>query len=152
MALIKCKECKKEISDSAKACPNCGYNKKNYSKLKVFDWFLAFLFIVTLIFQWYIIYNCMVSNSCRLRVFLSWSSSDPVLFFQYFSLLSLLWGGLLSINILIEHELWLWDRKIAVLVIGIPHLMLIVWGAYCIWQSWVEDWKKKRPTLLIAYK
>ena len=25
MALIKCKECGKEISDSAKVCPNCGY-------------------------------------------------------------------------------------------------------------------------------
>lgn len=24
MALIKCKECKKEISDKAKFCPNCG--------------------------------------------------------------------------------------------------------------------------------
>ena len=28
MALIKCKECKKEISDSAKQCPHCGYKKK----------------------------------------------------------------------------------------------------------------------------
>ena len=25
MALIKCKECGKEISDTAKVCPNCGY-------------------------------------------------------------------------------------------------------------------------------
>jgi len=25
MALINCSECKKEISDSAKSCPNCGY-------------------------------------------------------------------------------------------------------------------------------
>lgn len=34
MALIKCPECNKEISDTAKRCPNCGYkfpikNKKN---------------------------------------------------------------------------------------------------------------------------
>lgn len=25
MALIKCKECKKEISDNLRKCPNCGY-------------------------------------------------------------------------------------------------------------------------------
>ena len=28
MALIKCPECGKEISDTAKACPNCGYRLK----------------------------------------------------------------------------------------------------------------------------
>lgn len=26
MALIKCKECGKQFSDMAEACPNCGYN------------------------------------------------------------------------------------------------------------------------------
>jgi hypothetical protein len=28
MALITCKECEKQISDSAEACPNCGYKEK----------------------------------------------------------------------------------------------------------------------------
>lgn len=28
MALIKCKECGKEYSDMAEACPNCGYSEK----------------------------------------------------------------------------------------------------------------------------
>lgn len=28
MALIKCPECGKEVSDTAKACPNCGYSMK----------------------------------------------------------------------------------------------------------------------------
>ena len=28
MALIKCPECGKEISDTAKSCPNCGYSLK----------------------------------------------------------------------------------------------------------------------------
>jgi DNA-directed RNA polymerase subunit RPC12/RpoP len=28
MALIKCPECKKEISDTTQACPNCGYDLK----------------------------------------------------------------------------------------------------------------------------
>jgi|OM-RGC.v1.035162127 hypothetical protein len=27
MAIIKCKECKKEISSSAKECPHCGFRK-----------------------------------------------------------------------------------------------------------------------------
>ncbi len=29
MALIKCEECKKEMSSSAKVCPHCGYENKN---------------------------------------------------------------------------------------------------------------------------
>ena len=28
MALIKCLECEKEISDAARACPNCGYESR----------------------------------------------------------------------------------------------------------------------------
>ena len=32
MALIKCKECGKEISDKADMCPNCGYTNKNNIK------------------------------------------------------------------------------------------------------------------------
>ena len=43
MALIKCKECAKEISDTAKQCPHCGFKKKKQS------WFwpliLIFLFL-----------------------------------------------------------------------------------------------------------
>lgn len=40
MALIKCEECKKEISDSAKQCPHCGYKKRKNIKLnKVIDKF-----------------------------------------------------------------------------------------------------------------
>lgn len=36
MALIRCKECGKEISDSVKKCPNCGYReKKKVSKKKI---------------------------------------------------------------------------------------------------------------------
>ena len=29
MALVACKECNKKISDKAKKCPNCGYEKKS---------------------------------------------------------------------------------------------------------------------------
>ena len=36
MALIKCPECGKEISDRAKKCPNCGFpiKRKNVRTLK----------------------------------------------------------------------------------------------------------------------
>lgn len=32
MALIKCPECGKEISDKAKACPECGYKRRKVRK------------------------------------------------------------------------------------------------------------------------
>jgi len=47
MALIKCPECQKEISDQANACPNCGrVNKpvlieqtsKRWKKVKLISW------------------------------------------------------------------------------------------------------------------
>ena len=41
MALIICKECTKEISDSAKQCPHCGYKKKKQS----WFWPLMILFL-----------------------------------------------------------------------------------------------------------
>ena len=42
MALIKCKECKKEISSTANACPNCGFKKK---KAKLF-WPIIFILML----------------------------------------------------------------------------------------------------------
>ncbi|PCI96058.1 MAG: hypothetical protein COB15_11465 [Flavobacteriales bacterium] len=37
MALINCKECKKEVSKSAKTCPHCGFVLKK--KMGCFKWF-----------------------------------------------------------------------------------------------------------------
>lgn len=45
MALVACSECKKEISDSVKACPNCGYKKSGWSFLKVMG-FVTLLFFI----------------------------------------------------------------------------------------------------------
>ena len=42
MALIKCNECKKEISDSAKQCPHCGYKKKKIG----FFWPIIMILII----------------------------------------------------------------------------------------------------------
>ena len=36
MALIKCSECGKEISDKAKACPNCGLVFPENTRIKQF--------------------------------------------------------------------------------------------------------------------
>lgn len=32
MALIKCKECEKEYSDTLDTCPHCGYKRENEVK------------------------------------------------------------------------------------------------------------------------
>ena len=50
MALIKCKECGKEISDSAKSCPECGFvYKKEHSTLKTIIICIGTLFVIVLI-------------------------------------------------------------------------------------------------------
>ena len=56
MALINCPECRKEVSDSAKKCPNCGYNlrKKNNRVLPIIliisgSVFMLFLILIILI-------------------------------------------------------------------------------------------------------
>ena len=47
MALIKCHECGKEISDKAKCCPNCGYgNKKISIKAIIFIIITITIFII----------------------------------------------------------------------------------------------------------
>jgi hypothetical protein len=47
MAIITCKECGKEISSDARACPNCG--KRRTSPLtKLFAWFFVFVGVMTL--------------------------------------------------------------------------------------------------------
>lgn len=48
MALIKCQECGKEISDSAKICPNCGYrnNSRNGKRNFIIGIIIAFIIII----------------------------------------------------------------------------------------------------------
>lgn len=46
MALIKCNECGKEISDKAKKCPHCGIKCKNENDVKVFPTSVMFILIV----------------------------------------------------------------------------------------------------------
>jgi uncharacterized membrane protein YvbJ len=63
MALIKCKECGKEVSDEAFVCPHCGYNfpydekrkektrekfDKKMNKMPVWGWLLIFLGIIVI--------------------------------------------------------------------------------------------------------
>lgn len=53
MALIKCPECSKEISDTVKKCPNCGYKlklqregKKRFSILNKFKWWKILIIVL----------------------------------------------------------------------------------------------------------
>ena len=49
MSLIVCKECSKEVSDSAVCCPHCGAKLKMHLFLKIFLSIIAILFFVFLI-------------------------------------------------------------------------------------------------------
>jgi hypothetical protein len=48
MALKKCKECGKEVSTSAKLCPNCGKNNPTGDTSKAAILFLVFLIVLAL--------------------------------------------------------------------------------------------------------
>lgn len=50
MALIKCKECDKEVSDKAKACPHCGAEIPRTSAVaKIFAWTIGILVLFSII-------------------------------------------------------------------------------------------------------
>ena len=49
MALIKCPECSKEISDTTKSCPNCGYRFKKRMNDKTFKLFFAIIFVIVIV-------------------------------------------------------------------------------------------------------
>lgn len=48
MAIIKCPECGKEISDSVKRCPNCAYKLKRTNKRKIVI-IVAILVVVSIV-------------------------------------------------------------------------------------------------------
>lgn len=49
MALIKCPECGKEISDTVKNCPNCGYKMKKKSEKKSKKNLMIILFVILVV-------------------------------------------------------------------------------------------------------
>lgn len=59
MALIKCSECGKEISDKAKVCPNCGaktnfaYKKSKDNKLTILVAIGFIIILVSLVFWFF---------------------------------------------------------------------------------------------------
>lgn len=67
MALITCQECKKEISDQALACPQCGFPrvapKKEKPKKKVSVFVLLVVFALGL-FYWYEIRPLQIRKHC----------------------------------------------------------------------------------------
>lgn len=67
MALIKCKECNKEVSDTAKTCPHCGYKLKSFKlNLKVKNTDLIVLGFIIQVFL------LMFVNGTFAREFHSW--------------------------------------------------------------------------------
>lgn len=62
MSLIKCNECGKEISDTAKVCPGCGYKMKKGDK-KTLKWILIITIPTLLILAGIIITICIINNS-----------------------------------------------------------------------------------------
>lgn len=77
MALIKCPECGKEVSENSKTCPNCGFPiKSNFNKEKIIEGFkfiksivnnkiFICLFIVIGLFLFYCAYDCAYSPIYR---------------------------------------------------------------------------------------
>lgn len=59
MALIKCPECEKDISDSAKKCPNCGYKIKK-AKNKRFILLICVVFVI--------IITCAIGISIKISI------------------------------------------------------------------------------------
>jgi hypothetical protein len=50
MAMITCKECKKEMSDKVKKCPNCGYDARNlFMRHKIISFIGAFVLLVAVL-------------------------------------------------------------------------------------------------------
>lgn len=61
MALINCPECNKEISNSAKTCPHCGYKFKNNIWMKIWSKRLIVIGVISTICS--LIYSCATADS-----------------------------------------------------------------------------------------
>ena len=49
MALVKCKECDKEVSSEASSCPHCGFKKKKTGCLRVIGYLFLGLILIAII-------------------------------------------------------------------------------------------------------
>lgn len=56
MALIKCKECGKEVSNTAKICPHCG--KKNPAIEELSDKTMRIIWIMSIIIVFFLFKSC----------------------------------------------------------------------------------------------
>ena len=61
MSLINCPECNKEISDSAKSCPHCGYKFKNSVWMKIWSKRLIIIGAISAICS--LVYSCATADS-----------------------------------------------------------------------------------------
>lgn len=63
MAMIKCKECGKEISSTSSVCPNCGIELKSFNKSKIVGIALIVLGIVSIIWGLSLNYSGISSSA-----------------------------------------------------------------------------------------
>lgn len=74
MALIKCSECGKEISNKANICPNCGISLKTggLNKNKIIKIFSdIFITLLLLLFLWFTLSDCyeMINENIYLEFY-----------------------------------------------------------------------------------
>ena len=72
MALIKCKECKKEIAKDAKICPNCGTLTEHGKELKVKMQKSISITMVVLIVLLILIYAIVIAKNEKNRIIGKW--------------------------------------------------------------------------------
>lgn len=68
MALIKCKECGKEFSDMADACPNCGYKPKKTQIMQPINDVISSSYIEGLLLEGeYVVYKSRINGVILIR-------------------------------------------------------------------------------------
>lgn len=83
MALIKCKECKKELSSMVKMCPNCGeiteYGKKSKRKfIKMITLAIAIIVVIVVCDQTAILKRCDIDDEKRGNICIKKHYSDAL--------------------------------------------------------------------------
>lgn len=80
MALIKCPECGKEMSDQAKACPNCGYKEKKKFPLKTIVKIAIIIVGIAIFIFGYFQGSVLLMNSLSTQVYHEYSSIDSLVY------------------------------------------------------------------------
>lgn len=96
MAIINCPECKKEISDSVKSCPHCGYKFNKNTWQRVWGKRLILVGILSVIGS--LVYSCVTAGDrlqMRAYAFTHSNYYPPSYYFSSFMLKVFSNGGIL---------------------------------------------------------